>query len=167
MRVTGTAAPLSTQTPVTKMHTPVIGRRTKMTRPTDSRIGEMLNAIDEAENNDDAEEANALYRRPQPPREPSQVYSVRIPVDRLGQLRQVAEKVGVPASALVRRLVLEGLARLTGETSEVDLLRDRVTELEERMATLDKDHTDRVDRALYQLEQTAAVLSLPVRDRDT
>ncbi len=43
--------------------------------------------------------------------DPSQVYSVRIPVDRLEQLRRLADTRGVAPTALVRQFVLEALDR--------------------------------------------------------
>jgi len=47
----------------------------------------------------------------------AQVYSVRIPVDRIAQLRAVAEDIDVAPSALLREWVLE---RLDQETSAVE-----------------------------------------------
>jgi hypothetical protein len=44
-----------------------------------------------------------------PPRDPSQVYSVRIPVSRLEQLRRRAADEGVAPSALMRQWVIERL----------------------------------------------------------
>jgi hypothetical protein len=48
--------------------------------------------------------------------EASQVYSVRIPVDRIAQLRGLADERGVAPTALVRQFVLE---RLDLETAPV------------------------------------------------
>src|SRR5271165_6133563 len=45
------------------------------------------------------------------PKQPSQVYSVRIPVNRLEELRAVAAKQRLPPSALLREWVLERLDR--------------------------------------------------------
>lgn len=50
------------------------------------------------------------------PGEASQVYSVRIPVDRLAQLRQLADERGVAPTVLLRQFVLE---RLDQETAPV------------------------------------------------
>lgn len=50
------------------------------------------------------------------PGEASQVYSVRIPVDRLAQLRQLADERNVAPTALLRQFVLE---RLDVETAPV------------------------------------------------
>jgi hypothetical protein len=44
-----------------------------------------------------------------PPKDPSQVYSVRIPVGRLAQLRQRAAEKGIAPSALMRQWVIERL----------------------------------------------------------
>jgi len=49
------------------------------------------------------------YRRARPPREPAQVYSLRIPVDRLEQLRRLAAEKHMTPSALMRAWVLERL----------------------------------------------------------
>jgi Cdc6-like AAA superfamily ATPase len=54
------------------------------------------------------------YRRARPPREPAQVYSLRIPVDRLEQLRRLAADKHMTPSALMRSWVLE---RLDAEAS--------------------------------------------------
>lgn len=43
------------------------------------------------------------------PGEASQVYSVRIPVDRLAQLRQLADEKGIAPTVLLRQFVLERL----------------------------------------------------------
>jgi hypothetical protein len=50
-----------------------------------------------------------LFRSKQLPRDPAQVYSVRMPVDRLEELRQAALVVGETPSGLMRRWVLERL----------------------------------------------------------
>lgn len=51
------------------------------------------------------------YVRVPPPGEPAQVYSLRLPVDRLEQLRRVAARDGEAPSAMMRRWVLERLDR--------------------------------------------------------
>jgi hypothetical protein len=63
-----------------------------------------------------AEEEERGEREPQPGRrgrrpavESSQVYSVRVPVERLEQLRRLAEQRGVAPTALMRQFVLERL----------------------------------------------------------
>lgn len=41
--------------------------------------------------------------------DPAQVYAVRFPASRLAELRQVADELGEPPTALIRRWVLERL----------------------------------------------------------
>ncbi len=41
--------------------------------------------------------------------DPSQVYTVRIPVSRLRRLRELADSLGIAPSALIRQLVIERL----------------------------------------------------------
>jgi aryl-alcohol dehydrogenase-like predicted oxidoreductase len=67
-----------------------------------------------------------LARRARPSREPAQVYSVRMPVDRIDQLRQVAERAGVSPTTLMREWVLE---RLDNETPAVIDLAGRLRRL--------------------------------------
>jgi hypothetical protein len=50
-----------------------------------------------------------LYRSERTPRDPAQVYSVRMPVERLGALRRVADDRSMTPSALLRQWVLERL----------------------------------------------------------
>ncbi len=50
--------------------------------------------------------------------DPSQVYAVRIPVSRLRELRNVADKLGTPPSALIRTWVLERLDQLAANSLE-------------------------------------------------
>ena len=49
------------------------------------------------------------YVKPLPPRAPAQVYSVRIPVDRLAELKALADRNDVPPSTMIRDWVLERL----------------------------------------------------------
>lgn len=49
------------------------------------------------------------YAKPLPPRGPAQVYSVRIPVDRLAELKALADSQDVPPSTMIRDWVLERL----------------------------------------------------------
>jgi aryl-alcohol dehydrogenase-like predicted oxidoreductase len=48
-------------------------------------------------------------RHEEPPKNPSAVYSVRIPADRIEQLRRVAAERGVQPTALIRTWVLAQL----------------------------------------------------------
>lgn len=54
----------------------------------------------EARAADDDPEGLVAHLRP--PKAPSQVYTVRIPTNRLAQLRQLADERGVPPSVLLR-----------------------------------------------------------------
>ena len=63
------------------------------------------------------------YGRLQAPTSPSQVYSIRIPVERLEELRRVAEMKGQAPSALMRSWVLE---RLGTETRHAKLDRQTI-----------------------------------------
>lgn len=63
-------------------------------------------------------------------KEPSQVYSLRIPMDRLEELRQRAEQQHVAPSVLMRRWVLD---RLDEEA-------EKGSRLEERRAALRAEH---------------------------
>jgi hypothetical protein len=58
---------------------------------------------------DESIDTDVPFGRMAPPQNPSQVYSVRIPVDRLEELRRVAARRGVPPSTLLREWVLERL----------------------------------------------------------
>src|ERR1022692_2058781 len=62
-----------------------------------------------AEQLSDEDDLGPNYAPRHPPRDPSQVYSVRIPVSRLEQLRQRAADEGVAPSALMRQWVIERL----------------------------------------------------------
>jgi hypothetical protein len=89
-------------------------------------IGELLAAEAEAaEAHRDAEPPYVRHVR-RLRRDPLQVYSLRIPVDRLAELRQVVDADGVEPSALLRRWVLDrldaGKAR-RGDASGAELLR--------------------------------------------
>lgn len=56
-------------------------------------------------------DAERSYVRPRAPESPSQVYSLRIPVERLEQLRQLAEARNEAPTTMMRRWVLERLDR--------------------------------------------------------
>ena len=78
-------------------------------------IREIL-AREAAEAESIAEEEENAKRPPQPGRrgrrqaaDPSQVYSVRVPVERLEQLRKLAAERGVAPTALLRQFVVERL----------------------------------------------------------
>jgi hypothetical protein len=74
-------------------------------------MAELLAAeAEEAERRAENEDHGPSYRRRHPPRDPAQVYSLRIPVDQLDELRQLASDKGVTPSALMREWVLERIA---------------------------------------------------------
>jgi hypothetical protein len=74
-------------------------------------IAELLAAeAEEAERHADEDDHGPSYRRRHPPRDPAQVYSLRIPVAQLEELRQLAANKGVTPSALMREWVLERVA---------------------------------------------------------
>jgi hypothetical protein len=52
--------------------------------------------------------------------DPSQVYPVRIPVARINELREVAERLGVPPTALIRQWVIERLDEIGRDVPEQD-----------------------------------------------
>lgn len=58
-------------------------------------------------------------------KDPSQVYSIRFPVDRLEELRQVAARHGVTPSALLRRWTIERLDQEIDHDSRVEEERER------------------------------------------
>ena len=123
-----------------------------------SRHDEMLEAIDEAEAMEKEEEREAVYRRPQRPRDPAQVYSVRVPADRLEQLREMAQRDGLSTSALVRHLVIDGIERRLGAHTEIDALTERVVVLEAGMTELKKDYETRSDEVVEKLLGAMSVL---------
>ena len=69
---------------------------------------ELATVADEAEARRD-DPPRGRRRSARPPRDPSQVYSVRIPVDRLEDLRRLAAERGAAPTGLMRQWVLERL----------------------------------------------------------
>jgi chemotaxis protein histidine kinase CheA len=86
-------------------------------------VREMLaREAEEAEAVADAEERGEVAPAPgqrarRQPAEASQVYSLRVPVNRIEQLRQLADEIGEAPTALMRRWVLERLAQELHERS--------------------------------------------------
>lgn len=79
---------------------------------TDPDIAKMLaEEAERAEREDEEEEKSGRFKyfRPAPPKDPSQIYSVRIPVSRLEELRLLAESRGDQPTALMREFVLDRL----------------------------------------------------------
>lgn len=69
-------------------------------------------------------------------KEPSQVYSIRVPVDRLEELRSLAEARGETPSGLMRRWVLERLAsEVSGEVGGSALTREALLETMDEAVT--------------------------------
>lgn len=66
----------------------------------------------------------AYVRNRQVAKDPSQVYSLRLPVDRIAELRQIADQSAVAPSALMRRWVLEKLDDVAERSSRVAEMRE-------------------------------------------
>ncbi|MDP8930549.1 MAG: hypothetical protein M3O70_18755, partial [Actinomycetota bacterium] len=64
---------------------------------------------EEAQHAEAKRDVESSYVRPRLPESPSQVYSLRIPVERLEQLRQLAEDSGEAPTVMLRRWVVERL----------------------------------------------------------
>ena len=52
-----------------------------------------------------------MYRSKRPPSDPSQVYSIRIPVSRLQKIRRLANRYNMRPTAMLRQWILERLDR--------------------------------------------------------
>src|SRR5215472_16050250 len=50
-----------------------------------------------------------MYRSKRPPSDPSQVYSIRIPVSRLQKIRRLANRYNMRPTAMLRQWILERL----------------------------------------------------------
>ncbi len=76
--------------------------------------------------------------RTRPPREPAQVYSIRMPVEKLEELRREAEAAGMTPSALMREWVLERLASQEADPDDrlSQAMRSGVNELIRQNRTL-------------------------------
>jgi hypothetical protein len=72
-----------------------------------AKIDDVFNELDEAADKD--ADADVEFGRPKPPRDPSQVYSIRIPTSHLNRLRRTAQALDETPSGLMRRWVLERL----------------------------------------------------------
>ncbi len=86
------------------------------------REAEMATAIDALDN--DVDDKLSEFVTIAPPRNPSQVYSIRIPVDKLEALRVHAERLGTKPSVLIRQWALE---KLEPSISDHYLLTRKVT----------------------------------------
>jgi hypothetical protein len=67
----------------------------------------LAEVADQAEQTRD--EFTRMYRSNRPAAEPSQVYSIRIPVSRLGRIRKLAAERDVAPTAMLRSWILERL----------------------------------------------------------
>lgn len=83
-------------------------------------------------------------------KEPAQVYSLRIPVDHLEDLRQLAAARNVAPTALMRRWILDRL--------DVELA--RASDLEQRRAEVFAEHSEEPIMAFTQGELVTAVTSV-------
>ena len=79
----------------------------------------ILKDVDRIEDDDKLEAEDEQFFKPRPPKQPSQVYSIRVPVERLEQLRKLAEQRHVAPSALIREWVIERLDSEIGRPSTV------------------------------------------------
>jgi len=103
-----------------------------MTKPLRDVLAE---AAEDAESTrDEAPTANAS-RRSVPDKEPSAVYSLRIPVDQIERLRALAAVRGTSPSALLREWALE---RLGNETVD-DTANDQITYAAQRLREVADD----------------------------
>lgn len=71
----------------------------------------------------------------------SQVYTVRMPTDRLTELRAVADELGEQPSSLMRRWVLERLDAERDEQSELTDVHRSLTEALRRLERFSTKHT--------------------------
>lgn len=72
-------------------------------------MDEVSEGLSEMSGEDESVDLGSSYGRLAPPKDPSQVYSVRIPVSRIEELRRVASGKGLAPSTLLREWVLERL----------------------------------------------------------
>lgn len=93
-------------------------------------------------------------------KDPSQVYSVRMPVDRLEELRVLAERSHMTPSALMRRLAIEGLDRAANVTSHVGEPRDDLASGNEHMIVMTPEQFKEVIHEA--IEMTASEVLKPL-----
>jgi predicted DNA-binding protein len=95
---------------------------------------------EETEASEAARDQDATYVRSRHrSKEPSQVYSVRLPVERLEELRVLAERSHVTPSALMRRLVIEGLDRQADVSSRIADTREELGPESEKMIVMTQE----------------------------
>lgn len=118
--------------------------------------------------------AEAVWVRPAPPRDPSQVYSVRIPVTELEKLRRVADHKGVTPSALMRTWVLLrldaeyeamlGVCPRCGQPAPADPKDDGPVEFVERLADRKAAEARKASSARKTAaRKTAGTMKVPAR----
>jgi hypothetical protein len=95
----------------------------------DDRAESLAAVARQAERHADEVDDAPSYRRRHPPRDPAQVYSLRIPVAQLEELRQLAADQGVTPSALMREWVLERIAAEKAGMSGAQSIWDRLRQL--------------------------------------
>lgn len=106
----------------------------------------------------DFDEDASPLEPPAPPRQPSQVYSVRIPVGQLDLLRRIAAERNEQPSVLMRRWVLERLEAVAPDgqiqTSfhPVDDLINRVIDLEQQVGRHQKELEEQASAHTKELE---------------
>lgn len=100
---------------------------------TDIRKVLAAEAEDAEANRGDAPRAMVRSRNSAQPA--SQVYTVRMPVERLAELKALADRSGMPASTLLREWVLERLDEETSRESELSAVRRSLTDA---LHTLDR-----------------------------
>jgi hypothetical protein len=127
----------------------------------------------------DFDEDESPLEPPAPPRAPSQVYSLRIPVDKLELLRQIAAEHNELPSALMRRWILERLETAApdgpnqGGYSLAGDLVDRVIDLEQQVARHQKELEQKASQHQKELEtvvdQVIGVISerFEIRPKET
>ncbi|MBO0686689.1 MAG: hypothetical protein J2P45_26380 [Candidatus Dormibacteraeota bacterium] len=103
-----------------------------------SEIGKRLEELAEEEEALRGEPGGPLHRT-RPPRDPAQVYSVRMPVHLLDQLRRVAEDMGTTPSNLIRMWVVERLE----QGSQIEQLRDQVERFRQVVSEVVGEELDR------------------------
>jgi hypothetical protein len=80
-----------------------------------------------------------MHRSKRPPTDASQVYSIRIPVSRLGAIRRIATRYGIPPTSMLRSWILQRL------------------DLEEQSAPMSQPGAIKAERADAMLPATMAV----------
>lgn len=107
------------------------------------------------------EEATAPLHRNRPRSEPSLIYSLRMPASRLEQLRTLAERAGVPTSALMRQWVMERLDVEAAGGVVPDPRVQRAVRLELERAGLVNDELMEALRAAVEIEKERRAAEKP------